>query len=58
MNTPTTPGNSPQEEAAAEWIVERGLTIDTFYVDSEQGRAARRGDENIKLLQRLKPQSA
>jgi hypothetical protein len=40
--------------AAAGWIIERGLTLDSIYVDSEEGRAARRGDENIRLLQRLK----
>jgi len=45
---------SDVEVAEAGLIVERGLTIDTIYVDSEQGRAARRGDENIRLLQRLK----
>ncbi len=41
------------EVAAAGLVVERGLTIDSLYVDSEAGRSAKRGDENIRLLQRL-----
>jgi hypothetical protein len=53
----TAPGAlSDAEIAAAGLVAERGLTIDTLYVDSEQGRAARRGDGNIRLLQRLKRQ--
>jgi hypothetical protein len=47
---------SDAEVAAAGLVVERGLTLDSLYVDSEQGRAARRGDGNIRLLQRLKRQ--
>jgi len=42
------------EVAAAGLVADRGLTLDSLYVDSEAGRAARRGDENIRLLQRLK----
>ncbi len=45
---------SEAEVAAAGLVVERGLTLDSIYVDSEGGRAAKRGDENIRLLQRLK----
>ncbi len=42
------------EVAAAGWSVKRGLMIDTIWQDSEAGRSAMRGDENLKLLRGLK----
>jgi len=50
----TGPGAIPDAEIAAAGLsVVRGLTLDTLWPDTTDGRAALRGDENLELLRRL-----